>query len=281
MLPFRDNSVEDRRFRSYEDCPDIYYRLNCKGEYGPQTLDRVVSFFAARSEEMIEGRFADEDQWRPLIYFLNLWNHIPASAHTIKRLRRAGVKPEGITECVGRKLIRDKRDSKPPTPRQIEYLRNAAIQTEEGLNLKQMGELNRDRQRAVREQQRRLEEAPEIKAYKQRLEELRSQVQELLPAWTPKHFDDAVSYMCYVAVVEDALDHAKSVDLESLKSGPFNDGLDMDSDYYLEFSRDPTADEMRQFQAALFQAHLDAESEEFDHLAILKRALPMIRVSLM
>ena len=31
---------------------------------------------------------------------------------------------------------------------------------------------------------------------------------------------------------------------------PFYDGLDMDSDYYLEFSRDPTADEMRQLQAA-------------------------------
>ena len=281
MLPFRDNSVEDRRFRSYEDCPDIYYRLNCKGEYGPQTLDRVVSFFAARSEEMIEGRFAEEDQWRPLIYFLNLWNHIPASAHTIKRLRRAGVKPEGITECVGRKLLREKRDSKPPASRQIEYLRNAAIQTKEGLNRKEMGELIRERERAVSEELQRLEEAPEIEACKQRFEELKSQVQELLPDWTPKHFDDAVSYMCYVAVVEDALDHAKSVDLESLKSGPFNDGLDMDSDYYLEFSRDPTADEMRQFQAALFQAHLDAESEEFDHLAILKRALPMIRVSLM
>jgi hypothetical protein len=281
MLPFRRNSVEDRRFPSYEDCPDIYYRFNCKGEYGPQTLDRVVSFSAARSEKMIEGRFADENQWRPLSYFLDLWNHIPASAHTIKRLRRAGVNPEGITECVGRKLLRDKQDSKPPIPRQIEYLRNAGIQTEEELNRKQVGELIRERERAVSAEQRRLEEAPEIEAYTQRVEELRSQVQELLPAWAPKHFDDAVSYMCYVTVVEDALDHANLADLESLQSGPFYNGLDMDSDYYLEFSRDPTADEMRQFQAALFQAYLDAESEAFDHLAILKRTLSMIEVSLM
>jgi hypothetical protein len=230
---------------------------------------------------MIEGRFADEDQWRPLSYFLDLWNHIPASTHTIERLRRAGVNPEGITECLGRKLLRDKQNSKPPTPRQIEYLRNAGIQTEERLNRKQAAELIRQRERAVSDEQQRLEEAPEIEAYKHRLEELRSRVHELLPAWTPKHFDDVVSYMCYVAVVEDALDHAKLADLESLQSGPFYDGLDMDSDYYLEFSRDPTADEMRQFQAALFQAYLDAESEEFDHLAILKRTMPMIRVNLM
>ena len=281
MLRFRRPSVQDRRFPSYDGCPDIYYRFNSKGEYGPQTLDRVVSFFAARSDEMIEGRFADEDQWRPLSYFLDLWNYIPPSEHTIKRLRRAGVNPEGITECVGRKLLRDKQNSKPPTPRQIEYLRNAGIQMEQGMNRGQAAEVIRKRERAVSEKQQRLEEEPEIEAYKQRLEELRSRVHELLPAWIPKHFDDAVSYMCYVAVVEDALDHAKLADLESLQSGPFYDGLDMDSDYYLEFSRDPTADEMRQFQAALFQAYLDAESEEFDHLAVLKRTLPMIHVSLM
>jgi hypothetical protein len=152
---------------------------------------------------------------------------------------------------------------------------------EQGMNRGQAAEVIRKRERAVSEKQQRLEEEPEIEAYKQRLEELRSRVHELLPAWIPKHFDDAVSYMCYVAVVEDALDHAKLADLESLQSGPFYDGLDMDSDYYLEFSRDPTADEMRQFQAALFQAYLDAESEEFDHLAVLKRTLPMIHVSLM
>ena len=125
------------------------------------------------------------------------------------------------------------------------------------------------------------DDVDEIAGYRRRLGELTPQVRELFPAWAPKHFEDAVSYLCYVATVEEALDHAKLADLESLYGGPFYDGLDMDSDYYLEFTRDPTADEMRQFQAALFQAYLDAESEEFDHLAILKRTLPMIRVSLM
>jgi hypothetical protein len=205
MLRFHHASVQNRRFPSYDGCPEIFYRFNHKGEYGPQTLDRVVSFFATRSDEVIEGRFADEDQWRPLSYFLDLWNRIPPSAHTIKRLNRAGVNPEGITECMGRKLLRDKQNSKPPTPRQINYLRNAGIQTEEGLNRKRAGDLIRERERAVSKEQQRLEEAPEIAAYKQRLEELGSRVHELLPAWTPKHFDDAVSYMCYVSTVEEAI----------------------------------------------------------------------------
>jgi hypothetical protein len=69
-------------------------------------------------------------------------------------------------------------------------------------------------------------------------------------------------------------------DLVELQSGPFYDGLDMDSDY-LEFTRDPTADEITAFQAALFRAYLEIASEEFDHLAILKRTLPMIRATLM
>ncbi len=121
----------------------------------------------------------------------------------------------------------------------------------------------------------------EITGYRRRLDELAPKVHELVPAWKPERFDDALSYMCYVANIEEALEHAKFADIESLQSGPFYDGLDMDSDYYLEFIRDPTADEMRQFQSALFRAYLDAESEKFDHLAILRRTLPMIRVSLM
>jgi hypothetical protein len=127
MLRFHITTVQDRSFPSYGDCPGIYYRFNGKGEYGPEKLDRFVSFFAARSNEMIEGRFADEDLWRPLRYFLNLWDCIPPSAHTIKRLKRAGVNPEGTTESAGRKLLRDKQNSKPPTVRQIEYLRAAGI----------------------------------------------------------------------------------------------------------------------------------------------------------
>jgi hypothetical protein len=272
-------TVQDRSFPSYGDCPDIYYRFNGKGEYGPQKLDRFVSFFAARSNEMIEGRFEDEDLWRPLRYFLNLWDCIPPSAHTIKRLKRAGVNPEGITECDGRNLLRDKHNSKPPTIRQIEYLRAAGILMEEGLNRKQASGLIRERERVLSDEQQRRAEAPEIEACIQRLEELRLRVHELLPTWTPQRFDDAVSYMCYVAIVEGALDHAKLADVEALQSGLFSDGV-TDADYYLEFIRGPSPAELLAFQSGLFQAYLLAESEEFDHLAILKRTLPMIKVSI-
>ena len=279
MLGFRSVTVQDRSFPSYDDCPGVYYRFGGKGDYGPQKLDRVVSFFAARSDEMIEGRFADENQWRPFSYFLELWNRILPSAHTIRRLKRAGINPEGITECVGRKLLRDRQNSKPPTPRQIEYLRNAGIQVEEGLDRRQASGHIRERERALSEEQKRLAEAPEIEAYNQRLEELRSRVHELSPGWTPSRFDDAVSYMCYIAVVEAALDHATGADLVSFQSGLFSDGV-TEADYYLDFTRDPSPAEIRAFQSELFNAYLLAESEEFDHLAILKRTLPMIKVSI-
>ena len=125
------------------------------------------------------------------------------------------------------------------------------------------------------------DDVDEIADYRRRLDQLMPHVRELLPAWTPKHFKDADvdSYMCYVATVEEALEHAKFADLESLQSGLFYDGI-TDADYYLEFTRDPTPAELLAFQAGLFQAYLLAESEKFDHLAILKRTLPMIKVSI-
>ena len=101
-----------------------------------------------------------------------------------------------------------------------------------------------------------------------------------MPIWTPSQFDDAISYECYFDVVENALDHATSFDLEQLQSELFFDGLDIERNYYLEFARDPTTTEMRQFQAELFRAYLEAGSEKFDHLRILKRMLPMIRATL-
>jgi hypothetical protein len=84
----------------------------------------------------------------------------------------------------------------------------------------------------------------------------------------------------YAALIEEALEHAISFDLEQLQSGLFSDGMDIEKDYYLEFTRDPTTAEMQQFQAELFRAYLEAGSERFDHLRILKRMLPMIHVSL-
>src|SRR5438067_12432276 len=125
--------------------------------------------------------------------FLDLWESVPPSVHTIKRLRRAGVNPEGITEAVGRKFLRDKQDSKPPTPRQIEYFRMAGIEMPEGLDQKEARRLIREREKALSDEQQRLAEAPEIKACIQRLEELTSQVRELVPDWKTSEFEDAAS----------------------------------------------------------------------------------------
>ena len=258
-----------RRFTSYDECPAIYYRFNGKQEYGPERLDRFVSFFAQRSEENIEGRFEDEHAWRPLHYFLRLWDQLLPSAHTIQRLNRVGISAEGLTEASARKLLRDQQKSKPPTLRQLDYLRSHLGKSGDGLTRGQTEELIRQHERTIRMEEQRLAEAPEIEAYNQRLEELKAPVHELAPDWSPPNLTDLTSLSCYVAVVEDALDHATRFDLAELQSGPFYDGLDIDSKYHLEFTRDPTAEEIRCFQAALFRAYLDAESEKFDHLAIL------------
>jgi hypothetical protein len=274
-------SGKERRFASYDECPAIYYRFNGKQEYGPQRLDGFVSFFAQRSEENIEGRFEDEQAWRPLRYFLRLWDQVPPSGHTIKRLNRAGISPEGLTEASGRKLLRDQQKSKPPTSRQMDYLRTHLGKSGDGLTRGQAEELIRQHDRIVRAEEQRLKEAPEIKACNERLEELKAPVHELAPDWTPPNLTDLNSLSCYVEVVENALDHATGFDLIELQSNAFFDGLDMEASYYLKFTRDPTAAEFRGFQAALFRAYLKTRSEKFDHLAILQRTLPMIRASLM
>ena len=259
-------SRKERRFASYDECPAIYYRFNGKQEYGPQRLDGFVSFFAQRSEENIEGRFEGEQAWRPLRYFLKLWDQMP---------------PEGLTESSGRKLLRDQQKLKPPTSRQTDYLRTHLGKSGDGLTRGQAEELIRQHDRIVRAEEQRLKEAPEIQACNERLEELKAPVHELAPDWTPPNLTDLNSLSCYVEVVENALDHATGFDLVELQSDPFFDGLDMEASYYLEFTRDPTAAEFRGFQAALFRAYLKTQSEKFDHLAILRRTLPMIRASLM
>jgi hypothetical protein len=272
---------KDRRFTSYDECPAIYYRFNGKQEYGPQRLDGFVSFFAHRSEENIEGRFEDEQAWRPLLYFLRLWDQVPPSGHTIKQLKRAGISPECLTESSGRKLLRDHQKSKPPTSRQIDYLRTHLGKSGDGLTRGQADELIRQHGRIVRAEEQRLEEASEIEACNERLGELKAPIHDLAPDWTPPKLADLTSLSCYVEVVENALDHARGFDLVELQSGPFFDGLDIEANYYLDFTRDPTAAELRAFQAALFHAYLETQSEKFDHLAILRRTLPMIRISVM
>src|SRR5438309_12005333 len=97
------------------------------------------------------------------------------SGHTIKRLNRAGISPEGLTESSGRKLLRDQQKLKPPTSRQMDYLRTHLGKSGDGLTRGQAEELIRQHERIVRaEEQRvsaeeqRLAEAPEIEACNRR-----------------------------------------------------------------------------------------------------------------
>jgi hypothetical protein len=280
VLRFRSLLTQERQFLSYDDCPEVYYRFNSKGQCGPQKLDRIASFFAARCDENIEGRFVDEQQWRPLTYFLELWERILPSTRTISRLTRAGISSQDVTESQARKLLRDVRKAKPPTPRQIEYFRTAGIVIDEELSRGQAEAIIGARERTLSEERQRAEEAPEIQACIQRLEALRARVNAIDPKWHPDTPSDLASIICYEVRVEDALDHATRYDLVELQSGLFYDGLNRDSDYYLEFTQEPTAEDIRRFQEALFNAYVEAGSEEFDHLAILRRTLPMIRATL-
>ena len=270
----------DRSFLSYDDCPEIYYRFNGKGEYGPRKLDAIVSFFTNRSEEAIEGRFADEQQWRPLKHFFALWECILPGTNTLKRLGREGIDSDGLSEGSARCLLRQRNASKAPTPRQIDQLRSSGIAVSAELSRGDARKLIHEHERALAEEQRRREEAPEIEGYKRKLDELTPNVREFIPDWLPTEFDDSVSYMCYVSLIEDALDHVRCYDLTQLQSDLFYDGLDIDVGYYLEFTRDPTRQEIHDFQAALFRAYLAEESKRFDHLAILRQTLPMIRPSM-
>jgi hypothetical protein len=99
----------ERQFSSYDNCPEIYYRFNGKRDYGPRKLDIVVKYLAGRAGEAIEGRFADEETWRPLSYFLDLWQQVPPSKNTIRRLKRENIAiDDTVTEPVGRKLVRER-----------------------------------------------------------------------------------------------------------------------------------------------------------------------------
>lgn len=288
MWPFRRSTRQQgRQFSSYDDCPAIHYRFNGKGDYGPQNLDRFVKFYASRAGEAIEGRFTDEESWRPLSYFVDLWERIPPSAYTTEGLEREGVNiEETMTEARGRAILRERTRAKPPSTSQIKQLRQLGAD-ENIADRGQAEDLIRAHQRAVQKEeeeqarlQQRLKNAPEIEACNKRLQDLGQQVTSLIPDWTPKTFDDLEPLLAYTQFVEEALGYATEFDLETLQGEPFSDGV-TEEGYYLEFTRDPTESELQRFQAKIFLKYLETESNMFDHLAVLKRALPMIRASIL
>src|SRR5205823_13299114 len=95
------------------------------------------------------------------------------------------------------------------------------------------------------------DDAPEIEHCLERLSELKTCVNELLPDWKPSEFTDLDPLLSYADIVAEALEYATGFNLESLYGEPFFDPLKSE-DYYLEFTRDPTADELRCFRADVF-----------------------------
>jgi hypothetical protein len=275
-----------RRFASYDECPEIYYRFNNEGEYGPQKLDRFIAFFEDRPTEPIEGRFSDETCWRSKAYFFDLWQQVPPSAHTIKRLTREGIPVDAnMTEALGRELLRGRQRAKPPTPKQLQHLQTLGVESQDIANREQANSIISAREAAIREQQReaeeaqrRIDDAPQVEQCRARLSELAISVNAIAPAWKPDAFGDLNSLLSYIDAVAEALDYATSFDLEYLYGGPFLDPLKSE-DYYLEFTRDPTADELRSFQADVFVHYLNISGESFDHLRLLRKAFLSVKVT--
>src|SRR3954451_21622574 len=98
----------ERRFASYDECLEIYYRFNNgEDEYGPQKLVHFIDLLEERTDEIINGRFSDETSFRSRAYFFHLWNRVPPSAHTIKRLTQARVPTDAaMSEKFGRAILR-------------------------------------------------------------------------------------------------------------------------------------------------------------------------------
>lgn len=287
-LPLFLNSLfrSERHFASYDQCPEIYYRINDGDERGPQQLVHLIKLTEEFPDDIIKGRFSDETRWRSAAYFLDLWHQVPPSANTVKRLTGAGLPIDAsMTEERGREVLRERLRAKPPTPKQLESLKALGVDSQTIVNREQASEIIGVRKAVIREKERddaaaqqRADDAPEVERCLERLSEIATSVNEFLPAWRPATITDLEPLSSYVDTVAEALEYAVGFDLESLYGGPFFDPLKSE-DFYLEFSRDPTADELRRFQAAVFVGYLAQAGEDFDHVSLLRRAFPSVTVS--
>jgi hypothetical protein len=276
----------DRKFSSYDECPQLYYRFNGKGNYGPQKLDAVLGYMSNR-KDMIECRFADEEKWRPLSYFIGLWNRIPPSNHSRTRLRNEGAEvDEGISEARARDLLRDRQKQKPVTSTQKKKLQEAGLNTEEVMDREQATAKLRNVRQA---QQRRAEDdrlAAERVAEKdkmpealERLTSLAEKVHMLIPAWKPLQLLGLEALEEQIRLVDEGLDYAFAFTGEGLNSDVFTDPTRDNIGYYLDFKGAVNPDELREFRARIFEGYLKNGSDGFDHLGILKKSFSNLMVS--
>ena len=224
--------------------------------------------------------------WRPRKYFLKLWEKIPPSAHSRKRLANEGIQfgPE-VSEAEARRLLKNRQKTKPPTKTQLSRLQRYGVPLDGLASREEATRLigqSEGRDRAAQEKaaraRREIEEAPQIKICRGRLEELKAGGGQLISNWHPKEPKDLSAYLDFLALAEEALEYARGFDVASLHSGPFFDP-GTSRDYYLEIATDPTDSEMKAFQGSIFLGYLRKGSDEFGHLLLLKENLPSIVAS--
>ncbi|MEZ5415622.1 MAG: hypothetical protein R3F03_15050 [Opitutaceae bacterium] len=275
-----------RQFASYDVCPEIFIRFNGKKEYGPHKLEKIMTYDGINSSDTIEARFSDETLWRPRKYFLNLWDRIPPSAHSRKRLENEGIQfGSEISEAEARRLLKKKQRTKLPTKRQVSLLQQFGISLDSVTNREDANRLiaeRKGRERKAEENaaraRRQNQEAPQIEECRLRLEGLKARVGQLTADWHPTEPKDLNTYLDFLELIEEALEYARGFDIAELHSGPFYDP-GTSQDYYLEINTDPTESEMKEFQAGIFLCYLRKGSDEFGHVKLLKKHLHSIVAS--
>jgi len=282
----RSGSAMHRQFLSYDECPKVYYRFNGSAEYGPQKIDIAIGYTGTGENDFVEYRFEDELCWFPRGYFEQLWNSIPASAHSKKRLTNEGINfEETIPEPLARELLRNTQNQKTPTKSQLQRLagygvsiENVATRLDAATIIKQHEKAERLATEQLRLDEQRALDAPAVAAAQMQLEELKEQVRHLIPKWNPQSLDDYNALRMYINMVDEALDYANMFTLEELLGNPFTDPTKED-DYYLETVSDPSNEELTAFKASVFLAYVKAGGESFEHLRLLKKAFPSLKVS--
>jgi hypothetical protein len=272
-----------RQFSSYDECPKIYIRFNGQKEYGPHKLHDIVDYKGFNPNAIVEARFSDESEWRPQKYFVNLWETIPVCAFTTKRLtnERIPIRP-GMSEPEARRLLAECAKSKPPTARQLQRLQEygvpaAGIESREKAKelIAEQVKIDRAKEEKAARAVQKVEEAPQMAQCRERLAELRKQVEILVGEWRTKEPEELSAFLQYLELVEEALDYAQAFDIDHLHGGPFYDPVNS-RDYYLEIERNPTDHELRTFQGSIFLGYVRNGSDKFGHLKLLRKSLPSV-----
>ena len=279
--------MQNRQFSDYDSCPLIYYRFNKIGELGPERLNFVAhTKLDEDPTAMVECRFSDENNWRPQVFFKELWTTIPASEKLKLKLIKAGYQfSENITEPEAREIWRKVEKTKPPTAVQRKRLESYGVdpaifttreQAEQHISewLKYYRDLE-EYNRAIKLENERF---ANTSAYNELLEKMTpcfQEIQTILPDWTPILPPDLKELKDYFHSIQHAIDNYLLYSAEELDVDFFYD-FGRDADYLLTFPYKPTEEEVVRLKKAMLSAYFESNSSEFDHVKILKKVFPSV-----